>query len=41
LEDLDLADVIGNVIAGVADSARCVGETLMPDVEELEFSSPP
>jgi hypothetical protein len=39
LEDLDLADVISDVVAG--DGVRRVGEALEPDVEDLEFSNPP
>jgi hypothetical protein len=41
LEDLDLMDVIGNVVAGVADGARCIGKALTPNVKDLEFSNPP
>jgi hypothetical protein len=40
-EDLDLADVISDVVAGNADGARRVGKALEPDVEDLEFSNPP
>ncbi len=40
-EDVDLADVFGDVFAGVADSARCFGKALTPNVKDLEFSNPP
>jgi hypothetical protein len=39
LEDLYLADVIGDVVAG--DGTRRVSEALEPDVKDLEFSNPP
>ena len=40
-EDLDLADVFGDVVTGVADGVRRIGEALTPEVEDLEFSPPP
>ena len=40
-EDLDLADVFGDVISGVAKGAKQIGAALTPDADDLEFKPSP
>jgi len=40
-EDLDLADVFSDVVSGVANGAKQIGEALTPESEDLEFSPTP
>jgi hypothetical protein len=40
-EDLDLMDVFGDVISGVANGVKKIGEALTPEAEDLEFSPTP
>ena len=40
-EDLDLVDVFSDVVSGVANGARQIGEALTPEAEDLEFSPTP
>ncbi|KAL3811131.1 hypothetical protein ACHAXA_005942 [Cyclostephanos tholiformis] len=40
-EDLDLMDVFGDVVSGVADGVKMIGEVLTPKAEDLEFSPTP
>jgi hypothetical protein len=39
--DLDLADVFGDVISGVAKGAKQIGAALTPDADDLEFKPSP
>ncbi|KAL7537311.1 hypothetical protein ACHAWF_005725 [Thalassiosira exigua] len=40
-EDLDLSDVFSDVVSGVAQGAKQIGEALSPEPEDLEFSPTP
>ena len=40
-EDLDLADVFSDVVSGVANGAKQIGEALTPESDDLEFSPTP
>ena len=40
-EDLDLADIFGDVISGVAKGAKQIGAALTPVAEDLEFKPSP
>ena len=40
-EDLDLADVFGDVVSSVTKGAQQIGEALTPEAEDLEFTPTP
>ncbi|KAL7508236.1 hypothetical protein ACHAXN_007751 [Cyclotella atomus] len=40
-EDLDLADIFGDVLSGVAKGAKQIGNALTPDADDLEFKPSP
>jgi hypothetical protein len=40
-DDLDLADVFGDVFSSIAEGAKQIGEAITPQAEDLEFSPTP